>query len=76
MYQEPLFELPKPVFKGTGAYDLRVLVWSNPLVVDKIAKTFHYWKDSGFIFTKHLIKSLPRTIDSIGLSLTNLMVKM
>jgi len=60
MYQEPLFELPKPVFKGTGAYDLRVLVWSNPLVVDKIAKTFHYWKDSGFIFTKHLIKSLPK----------------
>ena len=59
MRQEPLFELPMPDFKLTKDYDLRVLVWSNPLVVDKIGKTFHYWKDSGFIYTKHLIKSLP-----------------
>jgi len=59
MKQEPLFELPMPDFKLTKDYDLRVLVWSNPLVVDKIGKTFHYWKDSGFIYTKHLIKSLP-----------------
>jgi len=59
MKQEPLFEMPMPEFKSTKDYDLRVLVWSNPLVVDKIGKTFHYWKDSGFIYTKHLIKSLP-----------------
>ena len=59
MKQDALFELPMPEFKPTNNYDLRVLVWSNPLVVDKIGKTFHYWKDSGFIYTKHLIKSLP-----------------
>jgi len=40
--------------------DLRILVWSNPLTVDKIGKTFHYWKDSGFIYTKHLLKSMPK----------------
>lgn len=40
--------------------NLRVLVWSNPLVVDKISKKFLYWKDSGFIYTKHLINSMPK----------------
>ena len=43
----------------TNNLDLRILVWSNPLTVDKIGKTFHYWKDSGFIFTKHLLESMP-----------------
>lgn len=38
----------------------RVLVWSNPLVVDKIAHSFQYYMDSGFIFTKQLISKLPR----------------
>jgi hypothetical protein len=40
--------------------NLRVLIYSNPLVVDKISKKFLFWKDSGFIFTKNLITSLPR----------------
>lgn len=40
---------------------LRVLVWSNPLVVDKISHQFRYDADSGFIFTKHLISKLPKT---------------
>jgi len=31
----------------------------NPLVVDKIAKRFIYDKDSGFIFTRNTIASLP-----------------
>ena len=31
----------------------------NPLVVDKIAKKFIYDKDSGFIFTRNMIKELP-----------------
>lgn len=38
---------------------LRVLVWSNPLVVDKISHKFRYQADSGFIFTRHLLKGLP-----------------
>lgn len=37
----------------------RILVYSNPLVVDKIGKTFQFWKDSGFIYTKRLIEKLP-----------------
>lgn len=40
--------------------NLRVLIYSNPLVVDKIGKTFQFWKDSGFIYTKQLVKSLPK----------------
>jgi len=40
--------------------NLRVLIYSNPLVVDKISKKFLFWKDSGFIFTKNLITSLPK----------------
>jgi len=40
--------------------NLRILVYSNPLVVDKIGKTFQFQKDSGFIYTKQLIKSLPK----------------
>ena len=39
--------------------NLRVLIFSNPLVVDKISKRFIYWKDSGFIFTKNLLSVLP-----------------
>jgi len=39
--------------------NLRVLIYSNPLVVDKISKRFIYWRDSGFIFTKNLIKRFP-----------------
>lgn len=39
--------------------NLRVLFYMNPLVVDKIAKQFIYDKDSGFIFTRNLIASLP-----------------
>jgi hypothetical protein len=39
--------------------NLRVLIYSNPLVVDKIGKTFQFQKDSGFIYTKQLVKSLP-----------------
>jgi len=39
--------------------NLRILVYSNPLTVDKIGKTFQYWRDSGFIYTKQLIGSLP-----------------
>lgn len=39
--------------------NLRVLIYMNPLVVDKIAKRFIYDKDSGFIFTRNTIASLP-----------------
>jgi hypothetical protein len=39
--------------------NLRVLIYMNPLVVDKIAKKFIYDKDSGFIFTRNLIAELP-----------------
>lgn len=38
---------------------MRILIYSNPLVVDKISKKFLVERDSGFIFTKHLINSLP-----------------
>ena len=40
--------------------NLRALIYSNPLSVDKIGKSFQYWKDSGFIYTKHLVKNLPK----------------
>lgn len=39
--------------------NLRVLIYMNPLVVDKIAKRFIYDKDSGFIFTRNAIANLP-----------------
>lgn len=39
--------------------NLRVLVYSNPLVVDKISKKFLFWKDSGFIFTRNLLRTFP-----------------
>lgn len=39
--------------------NLRILIYSNPLVVDKISKKFLFWKDSGFIFTKNLLSVLP-----------------
>ena len=39
--------------------NLRLLIYMNPLVVDKIAKQFIYDKDSGFIFTRNLIANLP-----------------
>ena len=32
----------------------------NPLTVDKISKKFLWWKDSGFLYTKQLIASLPK----------------
>lgn len=38
---------------------VRVLVYLNPLVVNKISKKFLYEKDSGFLYTKQLIESLP-----------------
>lgn len=41
--------------------DLRILVYSNPLVVNKISKKFLYWRDSGFIFSKNLISSFPES---------------
>jgi hypothetical protein len=31
----------------------------NPLVIDKISKRFYFYKDSGFIYTKQLLKSFP-----------------
>ena len=40
---------------------MRVLVYSNPLVVDKISKKFIYWKDSGFLSSKHLINKFSDT---------------
>lgn len=39
--------------------DLRVLVYMNPLVVDKISKKFLWEKDSGFLYTKQLMGNLP-----------------
>jgi hypothetical protein len=39
--------------------NLRILIYSNPLVVNKISKRFLFWKDSGFIFTKNLLSVLP-----------------
>jgi len=39
--------------------NLRVLIYMNPLVVDKIAKTFLYEKDSGFLYTRQLLEKLP-----------------
>lgn len=39
--------------------DLRVLVYMNPLVVDKISKKFLWEKDSGFLYIKDLLMRLP-----------------
>ena len=39
--------------------NIRVLIYMNPLVVDKISKRFLWEKDSGFLYTKQLIQSLP-----------------
>ena len=39
--------------------NIRVLIYMNPLVVDKISKKFLWEKDSGFLYTKQLIQSLP-----------------
>ena len=39
--------------------NVRVLIYMNPLVVDKISKRFLVDKDSGFIYTRQLIISLP-----------------
>ena len=39
--------------------NLRVLIYMNPLVVDKISKRFLWEKDSGFLYTKQLINNLP-----------------
>ncbi len=39
--------------------NLRILVYMNPLVVDKISKKFLWEKDSGFLYTKQLINNLP-----------------
>jgi hypothetical protein len=32
----------------------------NPLIIDKISKKFYYYKDSGFLYTKQLLKSFPK----------------
>lgn len=58
MIQNRLFESVLNT-RVDNSLDLRVLIFSNPLVVDKIGKSFLYWKDSGFIFTKNLISELP-----------------
>lgn len=39
--------------------NIRTLIYMNPLVVDKISKQFLWEKDSGFLYTKQLISSLP-----------------
>ena len=39
--------------------NIRVLIYMNPLVVDKISKKFLWEKDPGFLYTKQLIQSLP-----------------
>ena len=39
---------------------LRGLIYMNPLVIDKISKRFYYYKDSGFIYVKQLLKSFPK----------------
>lgn len=38
---------------------IRVLVYMNPLVVDKISKKFLWEKDSGFLYAKQQINKLP-----------------
>lgn len=49
-----------PINYLTFIVNLRVLIYLNPLVVDKIAKKFIYDKDSGFLYTKQLINQLPK----------------
>ena len=39
--------------------NLRVLIYMNPLIVDKVSKKFLWEKDSGFLYTKQLIHNLP-----------------
>lgn len=39
---------------------LRGLIYMNPLVIDKISKKFYYYKDSGFLYVKQLLKSFPK----------------
>ena len=39
---------------------LRGLIFMNPLVIDKISKKFYFYKDSGFLYTKQLLKSFPQ----------------
>lgn len=39
--------------------NMRILIYMNPLIVDKISKKFLWEKDSGFLYTKQLIESLP-----------------
>lgn len=39
--------------------NLRVLIYMNPMAVDKISKKFLYEKDSGFLFIKQLLQELP-----------------
>lgn len=43
----------------SGINCLRILVVMNPVVTAKNGKEHIYWKDSGFIYMKHLISSLP-----------------
>jgi len=45
--------------KIISGFNLRVLIYMNPLVVDKVAKTFLYEKDSGFLYMRQLINKLP-----------------
>lgn len=39
--------------------NIRVLIYMNPLIVDKISKKFLYEKDSGFLYTRQLLDRLP-----------------
>lgn len=36
---------------------MRILIYSNPLVVDKISKQFLFYRDSGFLVTKQIIEN-------------------
>lgn len=38
---------------------LRGLIFSNPLIVDKVSHQFLYQKDSGFLVAKEIIQSMP-----------------
>jgi len=40
---------------------LRILIYMNPLTVNKFTKEFLYWKDSGFICTKNIISKMPES---------------
>ena len=43
----------------TTPMNIRVLIYMNPLVFNRISKKFLPEKDSGFLYTKQLIESLP-----------------